>query len=176
MPRAVRVLGASEARGPICDTLIIDSNARRGLRPNVVSNSGMTIEFDLPPPILLHTDDVLVIDTGELISVVAAPEQLFEVRANFDVLARVAWALGDRHVPVQFLPNRLRLHSNDALHALIGGLGGKVTPIEAPFEPEGGAYEIGSNEPHDRHPHHHDHSHRHLHNSHGHVHGSERKR
>ncbi|MGZ3411626.1 MAG: urease accessory protein UreE [Xanthobacteraceae bacterium] len=177
MPRAVRVLGAGETPSPINDTLIIDSDARRGLQPSVISNSGAAIELDLPPPISLRTDDVVVLDTGELLSVVAAPEQLFEVRANFDVLARIAWALGDRHVPVQILPNRIRLRADAALHPLIAALGGKIAAIETPFEPESGAYDVGGGH-HDDHRDHgqHDHSDGHGHHSHGHVHAAERKR
>src|SRR5262249_36813552 len=102
--------------------------------------------------------------------IVAAPEALIEVRADLATLARIAWALGDRHVPVEFFTARLRLRHDEALTALITSLGGKIVAIEAPFEPEGGAY-AGGHHVHDHaHDDHHDHDHGHGHHSHDHKH------
>ena len=89
----------------------------------------------------LRTDDALVLDDGRLVEVVAEPEPLIEVRADdLPALARLAWHLGDRHVPIQVLERRLRLRRDPAIEALLQSLGAKVVAIEAPFEPEGGAY------------------------------------
>ena len=98
--------------------------------------------------------------------VVAAPEPLIEARAaDLAGLARLAWHLGDRHVPVQVLPNRIRARRDAAVEALLKSLGAKVALIEAPFEPEGGAY--ASSHGHE----HHDHDHAHDHHGHSHGHG-----
>ena len=79
--------------------------------------------------------------TAALVEVVAEPEPLIEVRAaDLPSLARLAWHLGDRHVPVQMLERRLRLKRDPAIEALLESLGAKVAAIDAPFEPEGGAY------------------------------------
>jgi urease accessory protein len=97
---------------------------------------------------------------------VAAPEPLIEVRAvDVAVLARLAWHLGDRHVPVQILPNRIRAQHDPAIETLLKSLGAKVTMIDAPFEPEGGAYASahGHDHHHDDHDHDHDHDHGHPH-------------
>ena len=108
-----------------------------------------------------------MLDDGALVEVVAAPEPLIEARAaDVAALARLAWHLGDRHVPVQVLPNRIRARRDAAIEALLKSLGAKVTMIEAPFEPEGGAYESSH-----RHDHAHDHDHDHAHDHHGHAHG-----
>ena len=99
--------------------------------------------------------------------VVAAPEPLIEARAaDVAALSRLAWHLGDRHVPVQVLPNRIRARRDAAVEALLKALGAKSTVIEAPFEPEGGAYESSHAHGHAHHDHahgHHGHAHDHDH-------------
>jgi urease accessory protein len=114
----------------------------------------------------LRTDDLLLLDDGGLVEVVAAPEPLIEARAaDVASLSRLAWHLGDRHVPVQVLPNRIRARRDPAIETLLASLGAKVVAIEAPFEPEGGAYE--QHPAHDGHDHDHDHDHD-AHHHHGH--------
>ena len=139
--------------------MILDFAQRSAQKVTVTSVKGATIEIDLHEPVRLRTDDLLVLDDGGLVEVVAAPEPLIEARAA-DVagLSRLAWHLGDRHVPVQVLPNRIRARRDAAIETLLGALGAKVAMIEAPFEPEGGAY--ASSHGHDHHDHdHHGHSH-----------------
>jgi urease accessory protein len=107
--------------------------------------------------------DLLLLEGGGLIEVVAEAEPLIEVRAkDFDALARLAWHLGDRHVPVEILPNRLRLRADPAIETLLADLGARVVRIEAPFNPEGGAYLTVPDHHHSlRHGHDHDHAHDH---------------
>ncbi len=116
--------------------------------------------------------DALELEDGRLIEVVAEAEPLIEVRAvDASALARIAWNLGDRHVPVQLFANRIRLRRDPALESLIASLGGKCATIEAPFDPEGGAYvESPHAHSHDRHSHAHG---SHPHGSAGHEHHSE---
>jgi urease accessory protein len=178
MPRAIKTLARGEHRhGPIADTLILNLDQRRTHRGHVFTGKGVCIELDLEPPIWLRTDDVLVLEDGSLIEVVAEAEALLEVRtADLPSLARIAWLLGDRHVPVQILANRLRLRRDPAIETLLSKGGAKVTPIEAPFDPEGGAYAAADHGPHDDHADHghahrpHDHNHDHDHHHH-HGHG-----
>ena len=120
---------------------------------------GTAIEIDLHQLVRLRTDDLLVLDDSTLVEVVAAPECLIEARAaDVCALARLAWHLGDRHVPVQVLPNRIRARRDDAVENLLKSLGAKLTMIETPFEPEGGAYASSHGHDHDHtHGHHHDH-------------------
>jgi len=108
---------------------------------------------------------------GPLTSSVTAVRKLFAAvfahgAADVAALSRLAWHLGDRHVPVQVLPNRIRARRDAAIEALLNSLGAKVTLIDAPFEPEGGAYasiplrDHGHDHAHDHghsHGHHHDH-------------------
>jgi urease accessory protein len=178
MPRATRVLPAAERHGSAkssaaVDTLILPYAQRSAQKGFLFGVNGICVELDFAEPVRLRTDDALVLDNGALVEVVAEPEALIEVRAaDLPALARLAWHLGDRHVPIQVLERRLRLKREPAVEALLEQLGAKVVAIEAPFEPEGGAYDVAG---HDHHHaghghdhHHHDHHHGHDHDHHGH--------
>jgi urease accessory protein len=154
MPRAIRVLGHGHRHEqPLVDTVILDYAQRSTQKTTVAGLKGGSIEIDLEAPARLHTDDLLLLDDGGVVEVVAAAESLIEARApDLAALARLAWHLGDRHVPMQVLTNRIRARRDSGIEALLTSLGAKVTAIEAPFEPEGGAYA-----PHGGHDHHKDH-------------------
>jgi urease accessory protein len=95
--------------------------------------------------------------------VVAAAEPLVEIRTSDpNHMVRVAWHLGNRHLPTQIMGTRLRIRRDHVIEDMVRGLGAKVVPIEAPFDPEGGAYGHGTVTGHD-HGHAHGHSHSHDH-------------
>ena len=180
MPRATRVLSPAHRHDrPVADAVILDHTQRSGQKATVTGVKGLVVEIDLHEPARLRSDDLLELDDGTLVEVVAAPEPLIEARApDVSALARLAWHLGDRHVAVQVLPNRIRARRDDAIEALLKSLGAKFMLIEAPFEPEGGAYATPHAHGHD-HAHHdhahqherdHDHAHEHDHHDHGHAH------
>ena len=80
----------------------------------------------------------------------AQPEPLLEIHAHDEgELVRIAWHLGNRHLPVQLLGDRIRIRADHVIEEMVEGLGGHVDAIEAPFDPEAGAYAGG-------HQHHHD--------------------
>jgi urease accessory protein len=164
MPRAIKVLEAGHRHDePITDTLLLNLEQRRSHSGHVFTGNGMCIELDLEAPVWLRTDDALVLEDGRLIEIVAEAEPLLEVRAkDLSALAFIAWALGDRHVPVQILGNRLRVRRDPTVRALLLDLAAKVTEIEAPFDPEGGAYSAAAGDRGHDHPHH-DHLHDHGH-------------
>lgn len=167
MERARSVLRPGE-RGnrPVSDTVILDYAQRSAQKITVTGVKGGSFAIDLAEPARLRTDDALVLDDGSLVEVVAAPEPLIEARAaDLAQLARLAWHLGDRHVPAQLFANRIRVRHEPAIEALLTSLGAKVTRIEAPFEPEGGAYESTHGHTHG-HEHGHDHAHGHHHHDH----------
>jgi urease accessory protein len=169
MPRATRVLGSGHRHErPIVDTVILDFAQRSAKAIVVTSVKGAVIEIDLHEAVRLRTDDLLLLDDGDLVEVVAAPEPLLEARAaDLAALMRLAWHLGDRHLPVQVLNNRIRARRDPAVEALLKSLDAKVAVIEAPFEPEGGAYESSlGHAPDHRHDHPHDHHHGHGHGTH----------
>src|SRR3954453_10077127 len=182
MPRANRVLHAAERRDtPAVDTLILAHAQRQAQKGFLFRVKGTCVELDFAEAVRLRTDDALVLDDGGLVEIVAEPEPLIEARAaDLPALARLAWHLGDRHVPVQILERRLRLKPDPAIEALLQSLGAKVVAIDAPFEPEGGAYDAAVGDhghdhhhhdqacDHPSHDHAHDHKHDHDHHNHGH--------
>jgi urease accessory protein len=186
MPRALSVITAARRRetgagpqGKVADTLILPFAQRQAAQKGFLfGTGGACIELDLPEPVRLCTDDALLLDSGDLVEVVAEPEALIEARINdLPALARLAWHLGGRHVPVQVLERRLRLRADPAIEEWLTALGVRVTAIEAPFEPEGDAYEAGHGHHHGHshdhaHRHAHDHAHAHDHHHHAHVHGN----
>ena len=173
VPKATRVLPAQNVDpARVVDAVILDQAQRWAPRGERLSVKGLRFALALAEPTHLRMGDALELEDGSLIEVVAEAEPLVEVRAvDAAALARIAFHLGDRHVPVQLFSNRIRLRRDHALESLIAALGGKCAKIEAPFDPEGGAYV----EPAHAHPHAHPaHSHGpHTHGSAGHKHHSE---
>lgn len=163
MRRVVRVLGAWAAGGkPPVDSVMIGADQRRAQSAILTGVNGTQIGMMLPEPVHLRMGDALELDDGSLVEVVVAPEPLTEVRgSDLTHLARLAWHLGDRHVPVQVLANRLRLRRDAALETMLVALGARLTQIEAPFDPEGGAYAQGAHDHGHAHDHHHGHDHLH---------------
>jgi urease accessory protein len=170
MPRAQKVVAkdgpnraSSKARleaplGKVVDTLLLKFDDRCKQQGFVFGGKGTCIEFDFPAPPCLRTDDLLVLDDGTLAEVVADIEPVIEVRAkDFAAVARLVLALGNRHVPVQVLHNRIRLQKRPEIEALVAAHGLAGIEMAAPFEPDDG--------PHERE---HDHQHGHEHHGHGH--------
>jgi urease accessory protein len=62
-------------------------------------------------------------------------------------LARLAWHLGNRHIEVQISDGKLRIRRDHVIEDMLGGLGARLTLVEAVFEPEGGAYGQHDDEP-----------------------------
>lgn len=172
MRRVVRVLGAGAANGALpVDSVILSGDQRRAQSAILTGVNGTQIGFMWPESVLLRMGDALELDDGSLVEVVVAPEPLIEVRGNdLTHLARLAWHLGDRHVPVQVLANRLRLQRDAALETMLAALGARLTLIEAPFDPEGGAYAAQIAHDHGHHHHGHDHHHHDEHCGHDHSH------
>ncbi|MBV8753414.1 MAG: urease accessory protein UreE [Hyphomicrobiales bacterium] len=170
MPRVVKIVADGVADGKaIVDTVILTPEQRRAPRGSVTGVNGTRLTFDLAAPVALRAGDFLQLDDGNLIEVVAEPEPLIEARAkDLTALARLAWHLGDRHVPVQLFANRLRVRRDPAIEALLARLGAKIAAIEAPFDPEGGAYMHTHAHGHGHHDHDHAHDHDHVHGHHHH--------
>lgn len=177
MPRTQKVVRPGETTGDIIDTVLLKYEDRIKQRGFVFGGKGTCVEFDFPTPPLLRTDDLLLLDDGRLIEVVAEVEQVAEVREkDFAKAARLVLALGNRHVPVQILANRLRVADTPEVALLLKERGFKPQTVRAPFEPDDGdtpAHEHAHHHGHDHHhghghDDHHDHHHPHDHNDHGH--------
>jgi urease accessory protein len=80
---------------------------------------------------------------------------------------RLAWHLGNRHLPTEIQPDRLLIRDDHVIVHMLEGLGATLRRVDAPFDPEGGAYGEHNHAPgtqrHHHHHHHHDHDHDHHH-------------
>ena len=172
------------------DTVVLDFDDRHRRRMAMTGTRGLEFLLDLENAVALRGGDALVLDDNRLIEVVAAPESLLEIRGQDPQhLVRVAWHLGNRHLPTQIMPKSLRIRRDHVIEAMVKGLGARVIEIEAPFDPEGGAYAGGGHghapesdahdhaahddTSHDHGDHHHDHDDHHHdeHGDHDHHHG-----
>jgi urease accessory protein len=139
--RAIAIKPASTWSGAPADSVLLDYDDRHRRRLAMKGANGLTFLLDLPAPAGLRGGDALVLEDGRLIEVAAASEPLLEIRGNDALhLARLAWHLGNRHVPTQLLPSALRVRRDHVIAEMAARLGAQVFDVEAPFDPEGGAY------------------------------------
>jgi len=144
MIRATTVRGQHHWTLPPADTVVLDFDDRHRRRMAMTGTRGLEFLLDLENAVALRGGDALVLEDGRLIEVVAAPEPLVEIRGTDPHhLVRVAWHLGNRHLPTQIMAKGLRIRRDHVIEAMVKGLGARVIEIEAPFDPEGGAYAGG---------------------------------
>jgi len=199
--RADKVIPAGHWSGAPADTVVLDFDQRHRRRVAMTGVGGLEFLLDLAEAAMLRGGDGLRLEDGRLVEVLAEPEPLAEIRAADPLaLTRIAWHLGNRHLLTEMLPKALRIRRDPVIEAMAEGLGARVIALEAPFNPEGGAYvkaEPGA-EPHDhahghhahdaaeerngrrddRHSHDHDHGPVHPHDhhhDHDHAHGQGRR-
>jgi len=138
------------------DCVVLDFDARHRRRIVMRGEAGLDFLLDLPQAVALADGDGLCLEGGGVVSVKAAPERLIEVRAGAGIsLVRLAWHLGNRHLPTEILDDALRIREDHVILDMLRKLGAGTELIEAPFNPEGGAYGHGRTHGHD-HGHHHD--------------------
>ena len=161
MMRAIAVKAAGRWSGEAADRVVLDYDDRHRRRMAMKGRQGIAFLLDLSAAVDLHDGDALVLEDGGLVEVVAAPESLLEIRcADARHLARLAWHLGNRHVPTQLLSHALRIRRDHVLAELAVQLGADVIEVDAPFDPEGGAYAAADHH-HHRGGHGHDEDHHH---------------
>ena len=125
----------------VIDRVTLDLDARRKRRQTLTGEGGTSFLADLPAVPSLKDGDGFRLESGQVIEVRAAPEALMEVCPSDPTdIARIAWHLGNRHLPVQFVGDVIRLRVDHVIQAMLQKLGADVHPIQAPFDPEGGAY------------------------------------
>ena len=164
MIRARKVLPArSWDRGKAADRVALAHDGRHRRRVAMHGEGGTDFLLDLAEATMLRDGDGLGLDDGRVIDVVAAPEPILEIFGDPHLLSRVAWHIGNRHVPAQILPDRIRMGRDHVLEEMVSKLGATVVRTEAPFDPEPGAYAS------EAHSHDHSHDHDHVH-AHGHRH------
>ena len=157
--------------GEFQDRLVLPFELRQKSRLRARLESGNEAALMLERGIVLRGGDHLKADDGRIVRVEAAPEAvLFVTAPDAPALARAAYHLGNRHVPLQIGPGWLCLEQDHVLEEMLIGLGASVRREMAPFEPEAGAYGGSHDHHHGDHHHDHDHGEGHHHHHHGHAH------
>jgi urease accessory protein len=152
MKRASQVLRAGAWRAAdASDRVVLDADQRYRRRIVMTGERGAKFLLDLPEATALRDGDGLLLDDGAIVAVAARPEPLIEIAAQRGaeqtaIMARLAWHLGNRHAEVQIVGDKLRIRRDHVLEEMLAGLGAVVTVIEAPFDPERGAYGHGHGE------------------------------
>jgi urease accessory protein len=160
IPRATAVLPAgvwdtAEER----DTVTVDFDDRFRRRRLYSGEGGLAFLLDLAEAQVLRDGDGLLLATGGVVRVRAAAEALMAVAASTpEHLLRLAWHLGNRHLPAEIAADRILIREDHVIAEMLEALGATVTRVNAPFNPERGAY-AG----HARDHHHHDGEHDHHH-------------
>ena len=130
--------------------VLIDHDRRFRRRYLLRTEQNRDILLDLPQAVRLTQDDGLLLQDGGIIRVCARPEALTEITAaNPALLMRIVWHLGNRHLPVQFIGDTLRIRADHVMTDMIHQLGGLTQDVQAPFDPEAGAYAGGHHHHHD---------------------------
>lgn len=161
MRRIIDIIPADQATdGTVADSVRLDHDLRNRRRMVFTTVAGDPILLDMPRPVHLRGGDMLRLEDGALVRVEAMAEALTEITApDLTALVRIAWHLGNRHLPTQLLGDRLRIRHDHVIEDMVAGLGGVCTLLMAPFDPEGGAYAGETSKAAPHHHHHHDHAH-----------------
>ena len=125
----------------VVDRVVLDADERHRRRIVLTTEGGTRFLLDLPHATALRDGDGLMLEDGSVVRVVGKSEPLVEIAAaNPRELARLAWHIGNRHAEVEIAGERLRIRRDSVLEEMLRGLGAQLSFIEAPFQPEPGAY------------------------------------
>ncbi|WP_439649929.1 urease accessory protein UreE [Gymnodinialimonas hymeniacidonis] len=128
------------------DQVTLDYDARFLRRKVLTSDGGERFLVDLAQTTSLNQGDAFKLEDGRLIEVIAAPEDLLEVTGD---MTRLAWHIGNRHMPCQIEDKRLLIRPDHVIRDLLEKLGATLRDVHEPFTPEGGAYGHGRTHSHD---------------------------
>ena len=175
-PRAVSVLPAGDPKAEAPYGSAVLAHDERHLRRRAIALSdGSKVLVDLPEPVALNDGDRLVLEDGRHIEIIAAPEEVYDIRARDAVhLAELAWHIGNRHLAASIEAGRILILRDHVIKAMLEGLGATVTDVSEPFKPVRGAYSGQGGPGHghaEAHSHAHGEAHSHAHSdSHSHNH------
>jgi urease accessory protein len=130
------------------DRVVLDAGDRQRRRIVLTGEKGTQVLLNFEKAVTLRDGDGLVLDDGSIVLVAGVPEQLIEVSARAPLdFVRLAWHLGNRHTDVQISGDKIRIRRDHVLEEMLRGLGARLEPLDAPFDPEPAA-------PQDGHQHH----------------------
>jgi len=128
--------------------LVLPFELRQKSRLRTTLVSGEELGLFLGRGEVLRDGDFLLAEDGRAIRVAARAERVLDITSSdAEALARIAYHLGNRHVPVQVGAGWLRIADDHVIRRMVEGLGASVMVSEAPFEPEAGAYAAAHTHP-----------------------------
>jgi urease accessory protein len=128
---------AAPSRG----TVTLDYDRRHCRRARLTTENGDDVLLDLPRAVVLGDGDALLLEEGGHVSVRAAAEDCVELSAaSPELLARIAWHIGNRHFPAEIRGDRILIPDDHVIVDMARGLGAVVKHVRVPFNPERGAY------------------------------------
>jgi urease accessory protein len=128
--------------------LTLDFDARHRRRIRLTTDQGEGVLLDLPKAVAMADGDGLLLEDGKWLRVQAATELVVEVtHKDADELMRLAWHLGNRHLPTEIRNQMLRIRPDHVIEDMLRGFGADLVLVQATFQPEGGAY-TGHGHPH----------------------------
>ena len=154
LPLASAIIPSGTFDAAAADTVTLDFDDRFRRRKLFHTDSRRAFMLDLPEAQVMRDGDGLRLSDGTLVLVRAAPEPLLEVRAdNPAALMRLAWHLGNRHLPAELQAGRILIRFDHVIERMLTGLGATLVKVSAPFNPEGGAYGEHNRDPGHHHGH-----------------------
>jgi urease accessory protein len=142
-------------------TVELDWDVRQKSRFDTTDSLGRHLGVFLSRGTLLRGGDVLVVEDGSMVRVLAAPQAVLRITtcpthgSPFD-LTRAAYHLGNRHVPIELKPDHLKIEPDHVLAELLRAMHLIVNTVDEAFEPEGGAYSAATHAGHHHGGHAHD--------------------
>jgi len=122
-------------------TLTLDFEARHRRRIRLTADEGEEFLLNLPKAVAMAAGDGLQLEDGRWLMVHAAAEQVVEIRhEDPNQLVRLAWHLGNRHLPTEIHDHSLRIRPDHVIEHMLRGFGAELRKMQASFQPEGGAY------------------------------------
>ncbi len=128
-----------------CDAAVLTYNERFFRRKVMTTAQGERFLVDLAHTTSLDHGDAFELVDGRFIEIFAADENLLEIKGD---LTRLAWHIGNRHMPCQIEAERLLIQRDHVIRDMLGKLGGELKEVLEPFTPEGGAYGHGRTHSH----------------------------
>ena len=123
------------------DTIVLAHDERHLRRKRLTARRGMAVMVEFGNAVRLADRDRLVLSDGRQVEVLAATEDLLELRGRDAVhLARLAWHLGNRHLPAQVEADRILIVRDPVIADMVRALGAALQAVREPFEPVHGAY------------------------------------
>ena len=138
-------------------SLTLDFDQRHRRRFRLAADQGDDILLDFPEAVAMADGDGLQLEDGRWLKVLAAAEDIVEIRHKDALqLMRIAWHLGNRHLPTEIRGDVLRIRPDHVIEDMLRGFGAEISKVHVAFQPEGGAYGHSHDHKHHEDHHHHD--------------------